>query len=508
MKNSIKIATIISYITLILGNVISLLYTPFMLSTLGSKEYGVFSLVNTIISYMYLLDMGIGNAVIRYNAKYMAENDRKALNNINGMFLSMYSIIALIGLVLGVLLYNNIDNIFSKGLSLSEISILKVMFIISITNMVCSFPLSVFNGIIIANERFVFIKMVALVKSIFNPVVMVSVLLLGYRSIGMVTISTIFNISIGIINVIYCLKVLKVKFDFNQFNISILKEVFNYSFFIFLGAIAYQIYWSTDQLILGIFVSATSIAIYSVGAQFNSYFTSFSNVISSMFLPKLTKIVSTENNKEILMSILIKVSRIQLFIATLILMGFVLVGKPFIKLWAGEDYELSYYIALLVMIPQIFSIVQSLFATMLEAMNKHKVKSFIYLGVSILNLALSLLLVGKLGPIGCALGTGIGMSINAILNNLYYKYKLNLNMSYYWKEILKLLPSTIVGFLIGNILLKYIDLNNYISIGIFVLCFSLIYFIVWWVSAFNEYEKNIILSLFKKFNFKIINNDN
>ena len=90
MKNNLKFATIISYITLFAGNVISIFYTPFMLSKLGNSEYGLFSLVNTIISYIYLLDMGLGNAIIRYNSKYMAENDEEGLKKVNGMFFSLY----------------------------------------------------------------------------------------------------------------------------------------------------------------------------------------------------------------------------------------------------------------------------------------------------------------------------------------------------------------------------------------------------------------------------------
>lgn len=65
--------------------------------------------------------------------------------------------------------------------------------------------------------------------------------------------------------------------------------------------------------------------------------------------------------------------------------------------WAGYEYKESYYIALIVMIPQIISIIQTLFATMLEAMNKHKIKSLIYLGVAIVNLVLTLILVKYLG---------------------------------------------------------------------------------------------------------------
>ena len=158
MNQSIKKATIISYITLIFGNLISLICTPFIISKLGSNEYGLFSLVNTIISYIYLLDMGMGNAIIRYNSKYIVDNDEEGLKNINGMFLSMYIVIGIIGIMVGAIAYSKLDILFGDGLNNVEINKLKIMFIVSIVNLAISFPLNVFNGIIIAHEKFVYNK--------------------------------------------------------------------------------------------------------------------------------------------------------------------------------------------------------------------------------------------------------------------------------------------------------------------------------------------------------------
>ena len=499
MWNNIKIASIISYFTLILGNLISIIYTPFMLTTLGSSEYGLFSLVNTTIAYMYLLDLGFSNAIIRYNAKYIADKNESNIENINGMFLMMYLFISIVSIIISCIIYKNLSSIFSEGLVLRELNQLKIMFIIAAINVACSLPLNIFNGIIIANEKFVFSKTITLNRTVLNPVMMILVLIMGFKSVGMLIISTIFNISIGIINIIYCFKVLKIRLNIYYFDIDVFKDILSYSFFIFLGSIAYQIYWSTDQIILGMFVNSTSIAIYSLGTQFNTYFTSFSNVISNMFLPKLTKLIGTENSDSEILKILVKVSRIQFYISTFILSGFILIGESFINLWAGSEYNNSYIIAILIMIPQVVSIIQSLFATMLEAMNRHKVKSYIYLGVSVLNLVLSIVLVKAIGMIGCAIATAIGMTINAILNNIYYKYYLKLDINYYWKSISKLFLPLLICNLLGWVLTKLMIINSYKMVAIFIILFTIIYFTISWKLSFNEYEKNIFREILYKF---------
>ncbi|MFT5871495.1 MAG: O-antigen/teichoic acid export membrane protein [Clostridium sp.] len=497
LKNGMKKAVAITYITIILGNLISLVYTPFMLSKLGKAEYGLFSLVNSIVAYIYLLDMGFGNAVIRYNSKYMVEKNEDGRKKINGMFLNLYVVLGLISLLIGTIVYFNLGRIMSKSLSLDEIIKTKQMFMVAIINIALSFPLGIFNSIITAHEKFVYIKLINLIRTILNPVIMISILLFGYRAFGMVIGSTVFNIMLGITNVIYCFKILHLKIKFGGFDKVLFKEIFKYSFFVFLSAIAYQIYWNTDQLILAVFVGAAPIAVYAVSTQFNTYFISLSNVLSSMFLPKLTKMVAVEENKKELMKLLTKVGRIQYYICSYIFVGFILVGKQFIVRWVGGGYSYCYAIAIVLMFPQIFSIIQSLFATMLEAMNKHRVKAYIYLTIAVVNVILSIILVKKYQGMGCAIATAIGMVINAVANNVYYKYVIKLDIKYFWVEITKLVIPSLITFALGLLTLGMFDLKSYISIFMFGILFTIIYFVVFWVLGFNKYEKGIFISALK-----------
>ncbi|MFD2882061.1 lipopolysaccharide biosynthesis protein [Paenibacillus rhizoplanae] len=127
------------------------------MSTLGKSEYGLFALVNSIIAYIVLLDLGFGSAVIRFNAKYISENDSAGQRNINGMFLLLFSAIGLLSLLASVILVFNFDVIFSS-LDEAELGILKTIFIIAAINVAVSFPLNIFSSIITAYERFVYLK--------------------------------------------------------------------------------------------------------------------------------------------------------------------------------------------------------------------------------------------------------------------------------------------------------------------------------------------------------------
>ena len=108
--NQLKAGAFLSYISIVLHNIIGLLYTPFMLRMLGQSEYGLYSLVESVVAYLTILDLGFGNAIIRYTAKLRAERKEDEAWEMFGMFFLLYVVIGIVSFIAGLLLYFNIDN--------------------------------------------------------------------------------------------------------------------------------------------------------------------------------------------------------------------------------------------------------------------------------------------------------------------------------------------------------------------------------------------------------------
>lgn len=497
MKTNIKLAAIITYLSVFLGVIISLGSTPFIVSTLGKSEYGLFSLVNSIIAYIVLLDLGFGSAVVRFNAKYISENNATGQRNINGMFLILFSAIGLISLLASLILVLNFEAIFTS-LNESELGILRTIFIIAAINVAISFPLNIYSSIITAYERFVYLKIINLLRVVISPAMMVLVLILGFRSVGMVSVALGLNIVIGLVNFFVCRFKINLVVKFNSFDTKLFKEVFSYSSYILLSSIAFQIYTNADPLIIGMFLGATPIAIYAISTQLNTYILNFSNVLASFYLPKLTKMIVKGADQGVLMLELVKIGRIQALIVGYIVSGFVLFGQGFILIWLGDGYKYAYTIALIIIIPQITSIVQSLFATMLEAMNMHRVKAFIYFSVAILKIILTLLLIKIWGITGCAIATSIGMIVNVCLNNIYYKYKLKFDIFHFWKQIIRVFIPVVLLAGVSGFLLTFVSIHSYLQLGMYVIVYSLLFAATMWNFGLNAQEKRIVTGPMKK----------
>ena len=134
-----KSGVILSYVSIIASTLVQLLYTPFLTKMLGQSEYGLYSLIASIIGYLTVLDLGFGNAIIVYTAKYRANKEYEKEKKMQGMFKVIFCILAIIVAIIGVGLYLSVDSIFGKTMNVIELQKAKIMMIILTFNMIITF---------------------------------------------------------------------------------------------------------------------------------------------------------------------------------------------------------------------------------------------------------------------------------------------------------------------------------------------------------------------------------
>jgi len=199
--NQLKAGVILTYMTTFLSMVISFAYTPIMINILGQGEYGLYTLVNSVVANLAILSFGFGSAYIRFYSRYKAKNDKEGIAKLNGMFMSVFTVIAIITLTVGAFLVANVENIFKEGLTTDEIKTATILMGILVVNIAISFPASVFTSFVTANEKYIFLKVVNMIKVVFSPLMNLPILLLGYGSIGMVFTTLVVNLIADVLNI-------------------------------------------------------------------------------------------------------------------------------------------------------------------------------------------------------------------------------------------------------------------------------------------------------------------
>lgn len=491
--NEIKLGVILSYTTMILGYIILIMYTPIMLRLLGQSEYGLYNLVASVVSYLGLLSFGFGSAYMRYYSRYKVKNDEENIAKLNGMFLIVFLGIGVIAILAGVVFVINTDLIFGGKLTISELHTAKILVAMMVFNIALSFPASVFNSHITANENYIFQKLLQMIKIVVNPFIMLPILLMGYKSIGMVVVTTAINIAVELANAIFCFKKLKIKFIFREFDFSLMKEMTIFSSYIFLNMIIDQINWNVDKFILGRFRGTVAVAVYGLAAQLNTYYLSLSSAISSVFTPRVNRMIAGTNDNKELTNLFTRIGRVQFMMLFLICSGFIFFGQPFINMWAGTDYNESYTITLLLIIPVTIPSIQNLGIEIQKAKNMHKFRSKVYLFIAIANVFISIPLAKMYGGIGSALGTAISLLIgNGLIMNLYYHKKVGLDMKYFWSQIFRFIPSLLVPITVGVLMFLFANISDIITFLICGTIYLIIFCISMWFLGMNQYEKNLI----------------
>ena len=496
--NQLKAGAALNYVVIILNMLVGLLYTPYMLRMMGQSEYGLYSLVASVISYLTVLDLGMGNAIIRYTAKYRAEGKTTEQYEMFGMFLVLYIVIGIIAFGAGLGLYFNVDTLFGDTMTVEELDKARIMMLFLIFNLAITFPMSIFGSIITAYERFVFPKIVNIIRVVLNTVIMIYLLEMGYKAIAMVVLQTVFNILTLVINYIYCKYKLQIKIFFRKFNWSFLKEVAIYSFWIFLNVIMDRIYWNTGQFVLGAFVGTAAVAVFAIAIQLEHIYMQFSTAISTVFLPKVTGMVTKNDNRKEISDLFVKTGRIQYIVMSLILSGFIVFGRDFINLWAGEGYKDVYIITLMFFATLLIPLIQNLGITILQARNQMKFRSLLYIGIAVVSLGFQIVLSKEYGGIGCAIGVSGALLLGqGLIMNIYYRKKQDLDVLKFWKEILKMSIVPIILIVVSMYLLRNVTLDSWVELGGAIGIFAVVYIPLFWIFSMNKYERDLFISPIK-----------
>lgn len=503
--NQIKLAAILSYSTILFNILAGLIYTPWMVGKIGQSNYGIYTLTISLIS-MFILDFGLSSAVSRFISKYRVENNEQSINDFLGVTYKLYIYIDILIVIVLTIVFFMIERIYIN-LTIDEIHKLKIIYLISGLFSIISFPFMPLNGIIVANEKFIFLKSLDLLQKVLTVLLMCVSLLLGAGLYMLVIVNVGVGIVLIIVKLVYINKNIKHRVNFKCKNRNILKQIFSFSIWATTIGIFQRFILNITPSILGVFSGSSQIAIFSIGMTIEGYAYTLSTALSGLFLPKVTNLVygvSNDSGKK-LESLMIQVGRVQLFIIGAIFSIFITLGKDFVILWMGKGFENAYIVAILLIAPLVVIVTQEIANTMLVAMNKIKYDAYCILVTSIISFILSIILTPKMGAIGAAIAIFIGNIIGRIIlkNIFFYKY-LEISIRRFYMECqIKMSLPILVTIFTGIIISYFIPQINMFIFSIKTLFLVLIYTLSMWFIVLNKSEKDLVLNYAIKFKNKL-----
>lgn len=497
--NQRKAGTLLSYLHILVSNTVSIIYTPYMLQMMGQSEYGLYGTAGSFISYLSVLSFGIGGAYIRFNTRCRANHDREGEKQLNGMFLTVFSILAVLVFIGGMGCIALAEELVEETFSTQEIYKLQVILFLLTVNMMITFVFNVVMMALQAYEKYIVLRVVSLVSSVVSPIVNIIALRMGGRAIAITAISLIWSILCYIFYFFYARKAIKMEFSFKGFRKDVLKEIFIFSGFLFLNSITDQITFSTDNIVLSAVSGTSAVAVYTVGSQFKNYFQQFSTSVSSVFAPSVNLMVAQKQQMKELDDIFIRVGRIQFYVVSLVIIGYLSIGQAFVCMWAGEDYGNAFYIGLLLMLSVFVPSFQNVGLEIQKAKNMHKVRSVVYFLIALANIALTIPFAKWWGGFGAALATAICMIFGyTVFMNWHYAKRVKLDIGRFWRSIASILPGYILPAVTGFLINRFWHMDSLIDLLLSAVAISLVFVISVWKFSMNDYERELLRKPFLK----------
>lgn len=502
-SGSLKAGALLSYLGISVNIVAGLLYTPWLIRGIGRSDYGLYVLATTFIGYFFI-DFGLGNSISRFISRYRLEGDHLTEQNFLGIVYKLYLIISAVIFVILVILYLFIDGIFLE-LTVAELHRFRVVYVIAGLFSIVSFPFNALNGILIAYEQYVPLKLAGILQKILLVALMILFLSLGK---GLYTLVAV-NALTGFAAIIYKLTVVKrntaVKVNWRYYDRPLLKTILSFSIWITIIGLAQQMIVNLAPTLLAIISGTAAITIYSVGRLIQSYVWTFADALNGLFMPRVTQINNLENAVDRTNELMVRVGRIQLFIIGLVVSGYISFGHEFTGIWMGESFSDSYRVAVLLIIPYLVTLTQEIANVKLYVVNEIRYRAILYLCAVATGILISLLLAPTYGAVGAAIGIFAAFILFNITGmNIVYSRVLKIDVPGFFKQChLKILPPIAGCTLLGLSAHFLYAAGTWGGLAAKVAVYTLLYAAVMWATAMNPDEKELCRSLVDGTNRKI-----
>lgn len=401
-----------SWLALGIGVVVSFFLSPFVVAKLGSAWYGVWAVAAQFTGYLYLLDFGVRESVIRYTSKYCARGQGSKLNRILTVSVMIYAGVTLVALALTAICAWGVP--YWLKLEPQLWAETRAALIFTGLTIAQTFLFNIFTGILIGVRRWDIANVMGIAINLARAALIVLFLGLGYGIVALAAIQFAVAVLSGLATMIVALVLLRrnglrfalVRLDRRSIQ-RLSKRVFGYGFYVLVNNVGEKIITATDAIVVGIFLPISSVAYYAVAGSLVGYLRQLVASTAQVFNPLASHLHALRQGTE-LRNMFLLGAKLNVLITLPIAATYAALGVEFVGLWMGEEFAApSGQVLLVLALMQILAAPQYMISSLLYGISRHRTIAILRLIEGAANLALSIVLVKRVGLVGVALGSAI-----------------------------------------------------------------------------------------------------
>lgn len=488
----------IIYLKLIFSALIGLYTSRVVLQALGADDYGLYSVVGGVVTFLNVIGTTMVSVTNRYIAVELGKGEAGNTNRIFNTVLIIHIVLALglliIGETLGVFYIKHYLNVIP-----SKISDAAFVLHISLATTALSIITVPYNGLIIAKEKFLFTSILEVSTLLIK---LGLVILLSYSdgnrlrlfAIIMALISVITQVAYQSFCHINYKEIIKWRINRNKADY---KDVFGFAWWSLFGAIAYIGKEQGAAMIINFFFGTILNAAFGLASQINRYAMMFTKGLSQAAIPQIMKSYGSGNSNRSL-NLVYSISRISTLIMLIIVIPLCLCMDDILALWLKTPPEYTSIFAIFMLINALVSMIGAGFDACIQSTGNVK-KNEIYSSIIYLSLLPTIYIMYKLGMppyMNVILLPFLSLAIR-IMQIVLLKQISAFDFRTYCKKSLLPSISTLISTLIPLLVLRFF-LDHSVTSTVIIISTSVLWSIFCIVLfGINKDERKLIFSFFR-----------
>jgi O-antigen/teichoic acid export membrane protein len=387
----------------LISAVVTFFLSPFVVNSLGASRYGIWSLIVSLTGNYGLLAFGIQGAMTRHMAHAVASGDRLRVNGYFNTSLAFLAVSSLLAVIVGLSVALFIDRVFVLPYEL--VADARCACALATVSAAATFLQAPFESVLVAHQRFQVTNAIGVVIIMVRAALTVWLLKVGYGIVALALVGA------GLTAASACMSAAIARASYRWLLLSLgsvrrvyLTELMSYGGKSFVVAVAVALVYQCDLFVIGANLPPVSITTYTLAATLFGYLIQFVSAVMRTFTPHTTGLFSLGRMEE-LRSFYVRGTYSMFAFAGLVVAGCLLFGEAFFTLWVVRQYSASSQVLALLVIAFFFDTGTRVGSAILSSTAEIGQLAVVAICEGILNIALSIALVGKYGYLGVAVGT-------------------------------------------------------------------------------------------------------
>lgn len=467
--------------------------TPVMLQALGPRDFGLWTLVFSVMGFLGLLDFGLATGVVRFVAEARGKGDTALRNRYMSTCLLVYLTLGLAAGVLVALGGLGFPELFSvPGERHREATL--VFWVIGLRAVVFNLPLGLFRGILFGERRIATVNLLGALGAMLYGVSAAVVLTRGG---GIVALAAVNLACMLVEHLAYVTLAFREVEDLHLsprlFDRNLLGEVLGFGACQLLVNLAALLVLRADPVVVKTAMSLEAVAVYAIGLKIAENLLLLIKQGVNVLAPVASELHGADD-REGLGRLLRRSARMATAPAMLLCLAASVAAEPLIRLWAGPELVGGALVLVVLACTSALAVPGQVGSVLLAMSGHHAFQARLALAAAVVNVVVSLVLVRSLGLLGVALGTTVatlGVHLVGTLRYACRTYEIDLG-GLAFESYARVLPAGALQILVSLALQTRFPPENLLVLGLELVPGALVFLGAFWVLGLEPGERQAV----------------